>query len=555
MDAQIARLLEESRASEAVGDMAAALQKGERALELARAVGEPEPVAAALANLAQIHQRLGRYEQSAALARQVLSHSGATPQRVLALTLLAICSAEGSDLESAEALFHQAAELSRQIGDYVGLARALHSLAVDIYLPRGQFSLALSAMEDAERLKVGVGHQRWGSAYLQSHIYTITGDRRRARQAIEEFAHLVEPGSRVQGCYLWLAAHLAIDEDDLEAAGQFLRQARAIGEDTGNPEVNIWVRQEYSRWHRLAGDTATALAWAGDAVAYARRIGYRHFEGQSLIERGRVAWEAGDLQAAEADWLAARDILDPLGCACDLALVAFYLAALHHRLGRPDAEDLWLDATQRISSGGYAFLLERERDLASPLLAAHLRSRRPEVRAAGDGLIERLASVAPKPLRIHCLGRFEVWQGHRRIPDGAWRRRRAGELFRFLLLARQRSVPREVLLEALWPEHTPDSATALLHQATSALRRILEPDLPGQFPSRYVSVGGDLVVLHLPPGSTVDYEQFEQQLAEALTLGSAEFLESCLSLYAGELFPLDRYESWTTSPRERLEEH
>jgi len=67
------------------------------------------------------------------------------------------------------------------------------------------------------------------------------------------------------------------------------------------------------------------------------------------------------------------------------------------------------------------------------------------------------------------------------------------------------------------------------HQATSALRHALEPDLPDKFPSRYLEVEGGQVTLHLPPGSwwtgSVRAKRREEKWEEAL------------ALYSSELFP------------------
>ena len=51
-----------------------------------------------------------------------------------------------------------------------------------------------------------------------------------------------------------------------------------------------------------------------------------------------------------------------------------------------------------------------------------------------------------------------------------------------------RALNREQIIELFWPEKPPGAANTPFHQATSALRRALEPDLPDKFPSRYLAV-------------------------------------------------------------------
>jgi DNA-binding SARP family transcriptional activator len=310
-----------------------------------------------------------------------------------------------------------------------------------------------------------------------------------------------------------------------------------------------------SRLRRLQGDAPAALQWASENVAERQRLGQRRFEGHTLIEKARAEWALGDLAAAEADLLAARDLSAALGAAYIVAHAAFLLAALLHEQGRPEAQTLWLDAAQRLHLGGYGFILERERALAFPLVAAQARSRDRAVRAAAETMLAQLVRVSPLPLRIVGLGRFEVWQARRRIPEAAWKRR-AGELLRFLLLQPGRAAAREQVLDALWPDQPHEAALAQLHQATSSLRRGLEPDLPDKFPSRYLLVEADQLELRLPPGSTVDFETIERSVSQAFTADPppADPLSEALHAYQGELFPPDRFAEWAVAARERLAE-
>jgi DNA-binding SARP family transcriptional activator len=82
---------------------------------------------------------------------------------------------------------------------------------------------------------------------------------------------------------------------------------------------------------------------------------------------------------------------------------------------------------------------------------------------------------------------------------------------------------------------------------------VLEPDLPGRFPSRYLKVRDESIELVLPPGSTVDFERFESQATGCLRDGDhAQRLIEVLDLYTGELFPEDRYADWAMPSQESL---
>jgi DNA-binding SARP family transcriptional activator len=158
-------------------------------------------------------------------------------------------------------------------------------------------------------------------------------------------------------------------------------------------------------------------------------------------------------------------------------------------------------------------------------------------------LLNHLGRVPPPPLRIVTLGKFEVTQRGQVIDKSAWHQRKAGELFRLLLISVGHSLTRDEIIETLWPDKS--MAQPLFHRATSQLRRVLEPDLPDKFPSRYLEVDEGRVTLHLSIGSTIDFEEFEQRV-------SAEHWLDALALFGGDLFPADRYADWAAAPRERL---
>jgi DNA-binding SARP family transcriptional activator len=323
--------------------------------------------------------------------------------------------------------------------------------------------------------------------------------------------------------------------------------------------MECWARLAASRYHRLAGETATALSWARDAVATARRKGSPYLELSGHIACAQAALANRDDPAWQAAMEAALPIAERHGCRLELAQLSLLRAVWSYREGHEDAERAWLEAACRIERDNYAFILERERVLAFPLLAAHARSRNPEVRKSADSLFAQLARIAPLPLRVTCLGRFEVWQGSRRIHEREWSKRHAGELFRLLLLQPNRTATDEFVFEALCPEQTPEAARTLLHHATSTLRRILEPDLPEKFPSRYVRFENHQIMLNLPPGSSVDIEEFELGLkvpafGPAAEPGAPGLLESTLGLYGGELLPGDRSADWSVAARARLSE-
>ena len=546
----VASLIDESLALERAGDIAAAFRKAYEALEKARCLDEPDVVAQALVCLARVRFRLGQYQEAKELAGEALAltppHAAA---HIEALLRLGACSAETDSLTEAEGYYWRAINLARESGYSLLRFRALHNLAAGVYMPRGQFELALAADEEASRIASEQGFSEWlvHPLTLITWICLLTGRQQQAHVTLDALEHQALPGSAHQGYAICLAGHLALDEGDGDRAYALYTQARAIAEATGEPWINIMLRVGLSRYHRAAGDGPAARAWADDALSFATRVGYRHTQGNALIERARASWLCGDLTAAETDLSAAIDLLAPLGAAFDLACAWLVLAALRFARHAPPQElcAAWQEAVSRIISGGYAFLLEQERTLAFPLLASLLDSDDLDVAAVSRTLLGHLARVPPPPLHVQTLGQLEVRQGKHPIEMAVFRQRRCGELLALLLIAPGRTLSSEQIAEALYPERPPGAARASFHHTTSALRRALEPDLPEKFPSRYLEVEEGQVTLHLPTGSWVDVEAFEAHCRRG------EW-EEALSLYGGEFLPEYRYADWTVAPRERL---
>ena len=546
--ASASQLIEESQALERAGDIAAALHCAQHALTEARAIGSSADIAAALNCVAFIHFRMGHYGQARALAKQALASVTADiPAHVDAVLLLGMCATETRDLTAGEELYLRAIDLSRQLGYHRALARALHNLAAGVYLPRGQFDLSLAA--DTEALQIIQVHEVsnivWMPLITIAWVHWLAGRRQQAAATLAELHREALPGSSAEGYYYCAVANLVLDDGDLDNVPALFARARSIAEATGEPSVNVLVRLGLSRYHRAVGDAGTARAWADDALILATRVQNFHLRGIALVERGRAAWQGGDRVAAETDLRAAIEILSALRAKFDLARALFFLAALLHEQESNQADAAWRHAAKAILDGSYAFLLEQERALAFPLVAAYLNHPDPEIAALSATLVTQLERVPPPPLHILALGQFEVRQLNRLISESAWRQRRAGELFRLLLISQNHSLSRDEIIEALWPNKSFSSIQSLFHQATSTLRRLLEPELPDKFPSRYLRSEEGRVTLHLPSGSKVDFQTFGQHIQK-------KEWEAALAIYRGDLFPSDRFADWVVAPRERL---
>ncbi len=529
------------------GRIGEAFDLSRQALASAQSGGDPVEVAEAMNALAYVHFRLGHYDEARELlARSMSLTPSEHPSRVDALILLGLCAAETDDPDGAEEYYRRAVDLSRQMGYEEALYRGMHNMAVGVYIPRGQFTLALAVDRDAYEFIVSRGKADlgWSALAAMGWVYRTIGRPREALRMARLLKDVAPEGALSRGFHDALLADLALDEGRMEDAAGLYASARAVASVTGDPGLNGLVCLGLSQLYRHKGHPSAALGWADEALTLASRVGYVHLQGMALLARARSLWESGDLESAERDLRSAIDLMTPLGLDYDLALAWLLLAALLHHEGR-EGTAAWVEAASLVRSKHYHFLLERERSLSFPLIAHYTHHSDDRVREEAHRLLQHLTATPPPPLRIHTLGRFEVWQGPRRIEDAAWGKRRAGVLFRMLLVSPRRSLTQDQIAEALWPDKPVIAVQPLLHQATSALRRALEPDLPRQFPSRYLEVDGGCVTLRLPPGTWIEHEEFSDRVRKG------DF-EEALELYGGVLFPQDLYADWSVWERERL---
>ena len=282
------------------------------ALETARMQGRPEEVAAALIQLAHLHFRQGRYARTRVLVEEVLRDAPAdSPARCDALRMLGNCAAEQGDTGQAEDYYHQAVDLARELDYRYALYKCLHSLATNIYWPRGQFDLCLAAGREAlaQALALELGEELWFPLSDIAWVYWSTGQRALGNQIADQMERVVSSGSLGEGFYCCLRAGLMEPGNgSLHAALPLYERARSIAEVTGDPGLNVEVRLGLCRTYSAVKDLAAALTWAEDAVAVSQRMNYRQFQGIALIERGRMRMAKGDLAGADEDLRTALQI-------------------------------------------------------------------------------------------------------------------------------------------------------------------------------------------------------------------------------------------------------
>jgi len=201
--------------------------------------------------------------------------------------------------------------------------------------------------------------------------------------------------------------------------------------------------------------------------------------------------------------------------------------------------------------------LEEQRERTA-VLAGTAHARLVELLAMVDRLGEAPSGGGPGhgasvPARVglvvRLLGGFDVRvDGH---PVREWAGRRGHAVLQYLVVHRDRPVPRDVLVEAVWPELDGRAGRRRLHQAVYALRQSLRGAAPGRTLVECLAGG-----YRLDPGCPVwtDVAAFEE-LAAAAGTGAAGAPEAqaraAVRLYRGDLLPDEDLE-WVEARRASL---
>jgi DNA-binding SARP family transcriptional activator len=153
--------------------------------------------------------------------------------------------------------------------------------------------------------------------------------------------------------------------------------------------------------------------------------------------------------------------------------------------------------------------------------------------------------MAP-PCEVRLLGGFSVSVDGRPVTVDAWRSRRAADLVKLLGLQSNHRLHREQIMEALWPNLSPEAAAANLRKAVHYARRAMGTE---------GAIAIECGVLELWPHGAlnVDLDRFLGEADKALSSKSRDACAVAVKRYPGELLPADRYEPWAEDPRARVQ--
>ncbi len=210
-------------------------------------------------------------------------------------------------------------------------------------------------------------------------------------------------------------------------------------------------------------------------------------------------------------------------------------------------------------------------DYASFLLSTHLAefaaprldslAAHPESRIAGKAreVQKRLRQHAAPVIRVQSFGRFRVWRGDRPLQSPEWKKPQTRKLLKVLVARGGSEIPREVVIEDLWPEMDAAAGVRNLKIALHRLRRALEPELKKGAGSAYIHLRNKRISLDSGCFS-IDAQAFlsfaEKGEAEAKAgnpKAALAWLEKAAALYRGEFLEKDLYPPWAQTKRQEFQ--
>ncbi|MCP4117214.1 MAG: transcriptional regulator [Desulfobacteraceae bacterium] len=212
-------------------------------------------------------------------------------------------------------------------------------------------------------------------------------------------------------------------------------------------------------------------------------------------------------------------------------------------------------------NNAYDRFLKQERDWLVPLLKGVWSKDGildGKNRAYLETLFKKDLPKGPAEIKIVLLGRFKLTVGGTEIPLSKWKSSKALMILKYLAANRHLGfIPREVLIELLWPDEDIQKTGSRFNMAMSALRKTLEPNLPPKLASAYIERKKDTYRLYPGPGISIDAEHFSDAAvaARAQRHNPDKALETSLlaqSFYRGPFLEEDRYEEWCIQKREQF---
>jgi len=572
--------------------------------------------------IAQLKLRRGMYNASRNICRKALAEPGRKSAwiRSRILNMLGVAACELGKLDEAEDYLDQALKVCRRSKDEESLRRTLYLLPGNLYYRRGDFQRAKEAARRALVVFKRSNDPRriCHSLGVLAYVTGEAGEEREARELATEALRLAESIEyRVMEAYCrFTLGRCALITGDLAQAQRHFEVSQDLGEQLGEPGLLTIPHLGLAERALAAGELRAARRHAQDGLANSLDVKDPYQEAQSRLLLG-VVEAPEDLDKAIRIWNKAEKIMRRVGTYYDLhrlllirldegvvpddelpaaleelleGILSYqhdflllvmeperaarvlpralsrgiepeYLVKKLVQLGEraiPHLAELVSHGEEAVRCQAVDILVQIGGSRAQTILGQVVDDSSEAGRVAREAA-EELACVPGVPLRIRALGGLSIDIGDDQLTFAHWKSARALRLFQLLLVYRFRWVPRDVVLEELWPDADPRKGINNLRQTIHVLRKTLEPDLEEARHSLYIRYRNEAI--RLEPGAEYfyDVENFEESMRLAETCWNGNKLEkaekhltAAEALYRGAFMEETPYEEFVTIEREQL---
>ncbi len=360
----------------------------------------------------------------------------------------------------------------------------------------------------------------------------------------EEAGDMLELGHTLAYHSAWLRAQGLVERSLLKA--ERVLEAGAVSEC----EWLQWIGLlELGAGYLAEGDLPGARRQAVAVLTEARAAGAQFHALCAELLLAELDRRDGDLSSALSRILPHRDYILTGSANWQLCM---YIRAFPGLLGllslAIDPFDFPVQLLRSLAAVEPQRLLAACRDELSPS-AWHALSTR--MQGDGSGL-----SGAARQCRctVSLFGETFVGTTHGSIGAGDWKKSKARLLFLMLVLANGREIPREQILDYLWPEMDEVRARNNFYVVWSAMKLALMPGADKTTPCAYAvnSRGVCKLDTRFVQSDIARFEDLVARLhASSLPTERLSLCEELAIVYQGELLPGDIYEDWFARARER----
>ncbi len=556
-------LLAQGRAQRERGEWDAALATLERAIGGARATRAYDVLAESVRTCATILASRGEFDRLQAMVDEALvlgEHLSEESMTTLRMTQAAMFVEIGRG-EEALAIFGEITPSVIARGDYVAQGSVLHNTAV-AHLRRGDVFASLAMYERALKLKRSSGQRASSLLTLADIVYShiLLGNFDDAERLSDELlTEARDIGNHVVVAHgLESRATIRLSRGDLDGAEHALAEAQRIC-DPSDVLVMPDILHGLAQCALARGDDAEADERCSAAIRLFGGAGRHQQVAPILLTRAAVLERRGRYADAVAH---ALDAFEAAGRGPDALLeamtslaAALVLSRLARRLTGEEA--LRVDGrAAEAAARAVGLILQRDYRFLLRTKAAELAALRDDLARWGIGssFVAAPAALAQASadgeLTVEMLGGLRVLVGGRPVGAETWKRRRARDIFAYLVSQRGRPIPRARLADLYWPEADADAAHSSLRVTITAIRKAVGDVV------RFEANG----YLFSPPArTTVDVEAFDARIdaaRHALARGDAGEAEraylAAVEVYRGEFLEGMDDGDWQWHERERL---